>query len=128
MQLPKYRIHLTQDEILDDILLRLREFVLQLVLGNTHVVVVGKACIQCIPLWVGGLFERALASHTYLDSEQETKIYILICFGFRQVFGQSWAQERAHRPRLEKRHTHQQTIARGIDSKAPRKLKYKIWH
>jgi hypothetical protein len=39
----------------------------------------------------------------YLDSEQEAKIYIRLFFGFGPVFGQSWAQERAPRPRLEKR-------------------------
>ncbi len=41
---------------------------------------------------------------SYLDSEQETKIYILVVLGFWPVFGQSWAQEPAQRPRLEQRY------------------------
>jgi hypothetical protein len=57
---------------------------------------------------------------TYLDSEQETKIYILVVLGFGPVFGQTWAQEPAQRPRLEKRYINQRKLAREIDSKAPR--------
>ncbi len=39
-------------------------------------------------------------------------------YGFGPVFGQSWAQEPAKRPRLEKRYINQRTLAREIDSKA----------
>ncbi len=35
------------------------------------------------------------------------------------MFGQSWAQERAQRPRLEKRYINQRKLTREIDSKAP---------
>ncbi len=56
-----------------------------------------------------------------------TKIYSLVVLGFGPVFGQTWAQENAQRPRLEKRYINQRKIEREIDSKAPRKLKYKIW-
>ncbi len=63
---------------------------------------------------------------TDLDSEQENKIYILVVLGFGPVFGQSWAQKRAKRPRLEKCNTNQRKLAREIDSKTPRKLEYKI--
>ncbi len=64
---------------------------------------------------------------SYLDSQQETKTYILLfrCFWF--VFGESWAQECAQRPRLEKPYINQQKLSRNIDSKAPRQLKSKIW-
>ena len=55
---------------------------------------------------------------TYLDSEQDTKIYILVFRCFWSVFGQSWAQEPAQRPRLEKRCINQRKLAREIDSKA----------
>ncbi len=79
-------------------------------------------------------------NQTYLDSEQQAKqnkqthIYIytyvfgflcLICF--LMVFGQSWAQERARRPRLGKLYINQHKLTREIDPKATRKLKYKIW-
>ncbi len=60
---------------------------------------------------------------TYLDSEQETKIYILVSLVFLPFFGQSWAPERAQRPQLETRYMNQRNLAREIDSKAPRKLK-----
>ncbi len=46
---------------------------------------------------------------------------------FRYPVGQSWTQEHAQRPRLKKRYMNQRTLARGIDVKAPRKLKSKIW-
>ncbi len=45
--------------------------------------------------------------------------------GFWQVFGKSWAQESAQRPRLEKPYTHERKLAQDIDSKAPRTLKIK---
>ncbi len=54
---------------------------------------------------------------TYLDSEQETKIYILVVLSCWPVFGQSWGQERL---RLEKRCINQRKLARKIDSKSPR--------
>jgi hypothetical protein len=72
-------------------------------------------------------FKPRAVSSTYLDSEQQTKIYILVLLCFWPLFGQSWPQERAQRPRLEKRYIHQRKLARGIDPKAPRKLKSKIW-
>ena len=56
--------------------------------------------------------------------------YIIIYtyyFYFWPIFGQSWAQERAQRPRLEKRYINQRRLAREIDSKAPNKLKSKMW-
>ena len=56
----------------------------------------------------------------YLDSEQETKIYILIFLGFGGIFGHSWAQEPAQRPRLEKHDIDQRKLTREIDSKAPK--------
>ncbi len=55
----------------------------------------------------------------YLASEQVTKIYILFFISFWPVFGHSWAQERAQRPRLEKRHRNRRKLAREIDSEAP---------
>ncbi len=42
------------------------------------------------------------------------------------IFGQSWAQERAQRLRLEKRCMNQRKLAREIDSKAPGYLKA-VW-
>ncbi len=54
---------------------------------------------------------------SYLDSEQEASVYILIVLDFGPVFGQSWAQERAQRPRLEKRYTNQRKLPREIGSK-----------
>ncbi len=70
----------------------------------------------------------AVWSYPYLDSEQETKLYSFNYFlGFWTVFGQSWAQQRAQRPRLEKRYMDQRGLVREIDSKAPRKLKSHIW-
>jgi hypothetical protein len=42
------------------------------------------------------------------------------------VFGQSWAQEPAQRPPLEKRYMKQRKLARDIDSKAPRKKKQSL--
>ncbi len=45
-------------------------------------------------------------------------IYIYISFiGFGRMFGQSWAQERAQRPRLKKRYINQRKLSREIDSK-----------
>ncbi len=57
----------------------------------------------------------------------ENRIYILVFHGFRLVFGQSWDQELAQRPRLEKRYINQRTLAREIDSKAPRLKIVYIW-
>ncbi len=45
--------------------------------------------------------------------------YILFFRGFRSVFGQSWAQERAQRPRLDKCYINQRKLAREIDSEDP---------
>ncbi len=56
---------------------------------------------------------------TYLDSAQEAKIYMLVFLGFRPIVGQSWAQEPAQRPRLEKRSINQRKVTREIDYKAP---------
>jgi hypothetical protein len=56
----------------------------------------------------------------YLDSEQENQIYISFFIGFWPVFGQSGPQERAQRPRLEKHYINQRTLARGINSEAPK--------
>ena len=43
--------------------------------------------------------------------------YILVFLGFGPVFGQSWAQERAQRHRLEKCYINQRKRTREIDSK-----------
>ncbi len=61
---------------------------------------------------------------TYWDAEQEAKIYIYIyiciykyIIGFlcvRPIIGQTWAQERAQRPRLEKRYINQRKSTRCI--------------
>ncbi len=64
---------------------------------------------------------------SYLDSEQEAKIYVGVVLCCLPIFGQSGAQERAQRPRLEKRYINQTKLAREIDSMAPRKVKFKIW-
>ncbi len=66
-----------------------------------------------------GMFQAAYL-WTYLGSGQESKIYILVFLGFGQVFGQSWAQQRAQRPRLEKGYMYHRTLTREIDSNAPR--------
>ncbi len=45
-------------------------------------------------------------------------IYIMIVFlVFLPVFGHTWAQERAQRPRLEQRYINQRKLIREIDSK-----------
>jgi hypothetical protein len=59
---------------------------------------------ECIWFWAMAL------SQPFLDSAQETKQYILVFLVSLQVFGQSWAQEPAQRPRLEKRYTNQRTL------------------
>ena len=64
-------------------------------------------------------------SFAYLDSEEETKLYILVFLDFGPDFGQSWARERAQRPRLEKCYINQRKLARETESKTP-KLKSKI--
>ena len=45
------------------------------------------------------------------------KEYISVFLGFWPVFGQSWAQEPAQRPRLEKCCINQRKLTREIDSK-----------
>ncbi len=45
---------------------------------------------------------------------------MLVVLGFWPVFGQSWAQEPAQRPRLEKRNINQRKLTREIDSKGSR--------
>ncbi len=44
--------------------------------------------------------------------------YFIVILGLPPVFAQSWAQERAQRPRLEKRYINQRKLARGVDSRA----------
>ncbi len=44
---------------------------------------------------------------------------MIVFLGFWSVFGQTWAQERAQRPRLEKRYINHRKSAREIDAKTP---------
>ena len=60
---------------------------------------------------------------TTLTWTQNRKLVLLVFRGFWPVFGQSWAQEPAQRPQLEKRYINQRKLARGIDSKAQKKTK-----
>ncbi len=52
-----------------------------------------------------------------LGTNRNIYCVLLLC-GFWPVFGQSWAQERAQRSRLEKRCINQRKLSRGIVSKA----------
>ena len=47
---------------------------------------------------------------------------MLVCVGFRSIFGQSWAQEPAQWPRPEKRYINQRKLSREIDSRALQKV------
>ena len=58
----------------------------------------------------------AVILNSYLDSKQETKMYILFFPCFWPVSGQSWAQEPAQRPRFEKRYINQRKLPRETKS------------
>ncbi len=62
-------------------------------------------------------FQRGGRSNGKNNMETKMCILVFLCVG--PVFGQSWAQKPAQRPRLEKRYINQRELSREIDSKAP---------